>query len=157
MSALSEKAIQERLTAAMRARSAGDTMVLRGLVAAIKNLKIERRGAGGGADVDLGEAELTQLVRREIKQREEATAFAEQASRADLIAKNREEKAFLEGFLPQSVSSAELDRAIAEHHAAGATNIGALMGKLKAAFGARLDGKIASEKIKQFLSRQEES
>jgi uncharacterized protein YqeY len=157
MSVLSEKSIQDRLTGAMRARSAGETMVLRGLVAAIKNLKIERRGGAGGAPVELGEAELTQLVRREIKQREEAIGFAEQASRADLIAKNREEKTFLEGFLPQGVSAAELDAAIVTHHAAGATNIGGLMGKLKADFGARLDGKIASEKIKQFLSAQEGS
>lgn len=157
MSALTEKAIQDRLTAAMRARSAGETMVLRSLVAAIKNLKIERRGAAGGGPAELGEADLTQLVRREIKQREEAIAFAEQASRPDLVTKNREEKTFLETFLPQGLSPAELDDAIAKHHAAGARNIGGLMGKLKAEFGARLDGKTASERIKQFLSSQEAS
>jgi len=43
------------------------------------------------------------------------------------------------------------------HHAAGARNIGTLMGRLKAEFGARLDGKLASERIKQFLSSQEAS
>ena len=157
MSALTEKAIQERLTAAMRARSAGETMVLRSLVAAIKNLKIERRGAAAGESAELTEADLTQLVRREIKQREEAISFAEQASRADLVAKNREEKTFLETFLPRALSPTELDDAIRKHHAAGARNIGALMGKLKADFGARLDGKAASERIKQFLSSQEAS
>jgi uncharacterized protein YqeY len=157
MSALTEKSIQDRLTTAMRARSAGETMVLRSLVAAIKNLKIERRAAAGGGSPELAEADLTQLVRREIKQRDEAIAFAEQASRSDLVAKNREEKTFLETFLPQGLSTAELDDAIRKHHAAGARNIGALMGGLKAEFGARLDGKLASERIKQFLSSQEAS
>jgi uncharacterized protein YqeY len=157
MSPLSEKAIQDRLTTAMRARSAGKTMVLRSLVAAIKNLKIERRAAAGGESAELAEADLTQLVRREIKQRDEAIAFAEQASRADLVAKNREEKTFLETFLPQALSMAELDDAVRKHHAAGARNIGALMGRLKAEFGARLDGKLASERIKQYLSSQEAS
>src|SRR4029078_512656 len=129
MSVLSEKAIQDRLTAAMRARSAGETMVLRSLVAAIKNLKIERRPGAGGAATELAEADLTQLVRREIKQRDEAITFAEQASRSDLVAKNREEKTFLETFLPQGLSTAELDDAIRNHHAAGARNIGTLMGR----------------------------
>jgi uncharacterized protein len=157
VSVLSEKAIQDRLTAAMRARSAGETMVLRSLVAAIKNLKIERRGVTSGSPTELDEADLTQLVRREIKQREEAIVFAEQASRPDLVSKNREEKTFLETFLPQGLSSSELDDAITKHHAAGSRNIGALMGKLKSEFGARLDGKLASERIKQFLSSQEAS
>ncbi len=155
MSGLTEKTIQDRLTAAMRARSANETMVLRSLVAAMKNLKIERRGTPGGESSELAETDITQIIRREIKQRDEAIAFAEQASRSDLIDKNREEKSFLEGFLPQALSGQDLESAIAKHHAAGATNIGALMGKLKAEFGPRLDGKTASEAIKQFLSRQE--
>ena len=157
MSGLSEKIIQERLTAAMRARSTSETSVLRSLVAAMKNLKIERRGAAGGEATDLAEADITQLIRREVKQRDEAISFAEQASRSDLVEKNREEKSFLEGFLPQAPPEAELEAAIAKHHAAGAANIGALMGKLKAEFGARLDGKVASEAIKQFLSHREGS
>ena len=157
MSGLTEKTIQERLTAAMRARSANETMVLRSLVAAIKNLKIERRGAGADATAELAEADISQLVRREIKQRDEAISFAEQASRADLVDKNRAEKSFLETFLPQALSTEELEGAIAKHHTAGAANIGALMGKLKAEFGSRLDGKVASEAIKQYLNRQEGS
>ena len=157
MSGLTEKTIQDRLTAAMRARSTGEVMVLRGLVAAIKNLKIERRGAAAGEAADLAEADITQLVRREIKQRDEAIAFAEQASRVDLVDKNREEKAFLESFLPQALSAAELEAAVAKHHAAGATAIGALMAKLKAEFGPRLDGRAASEAVKQFLGRQGET
>jgi uncharacterized protein YqeY len=156
MSPLSETAIQERLKDAMRSRAGDEVMVLRGIVAAIKNLKIERRGAGGSGD-ELAEADISQIVRREIKQRDEAIGFAEQGNRADLVEKNTREKRFLEGFLPQAPSPEELAAAIARHHGAGATSIGALMGKLKGEFGARLDGKVASEAIREFLRRQEGS
>ena len=157
MSVLDESTIQDRLRQAMRARAMDEVMVLRGLVAAIKNLRIERRGAGGGGAGELGEADVTQLVRREIKQREEAITFAEQAGRGDLVDKNRSEKRFLETFLPQALSAGELEQAIAKHHQGGATSIGALMAMLKAEFGARLDGKVASEAVREFLGRKEGS
>jgi uncharacterized protein YqeY len=157
MSGLDETTIQERLKQAMRARASDEVMVLRSLIAAIKNLKIERRGAGSAGAGELGEADITQLVRREIKQREEAIAFAEQGQRADLVEKNRSEKRFLETFLPPALSADDLGQAIAKHHHQGAASIGALMAKLKAEFGARLDGKVASEAVREFLSRKEGS
>ena len=157
MSVLDESTIQDRLKQAMRARAMGEVMVLRGLVAAIKNLRIERRGARGGGAGELGEADITQLVRLEIKQREEAITFAEQAGRGDLVDKNRSEKRFLETFLPQALSASELEQAIAKHYQGGVTSIGALMAMLKAEFGARLDGKVASEAVRGFLRRTEGS
>jgi uncharacterized protein YqeY len=154
---LDETVLQDRLKDAMRARAADQILVLRGIIAALKNLKIERRGAAAGEPPTLSAADITQLVRREIKQREEAIGFAEKAARADLVEKNAREKEFLESFLPQGLSKADLDAAIARLHAAGATAIGPLMGKLKAEFGARLDGKAASEAIKEYLSHKEGS
>jgi hypothetical protein len=155
MSALDEATIQERLKEAMRARAMDRVMVLRGLVAAITNRKIERRTEADAGE--LGEAEITQIVRREIKQREEAMAFAEQGQRADLVEKNRTEKTFLESFLPRALPPEEIRAAIARHYQAGATNIGALMAKLKQDFGARLDGRAASEAVRAFLHDQEGS
>jgi uncharacterized protein len=154
MSELSEQMIQGRLKDAMRSRATDEVMVLRGLVAAMKNLTIERRGAGSSS-AELGAPEITQILRREIKQREEAIAFAEQAGRADLVEKNSREKRYLETYLPQALSAADLEAAIARHYAAGATSIGPLMAKLKAEFAARLDGKLASEAVREFLRRRE--
>jgi uncharacterized protein len=155
MTELDESAIQKRLRDAMRAKATERVMVLRGLVAAIANLKIERRGTGEGRAA-LGAADIAQLVRREIKQRDEAIGFAEQAGRADLVEKNRRERAFLEDFLPKAPSRQELEATIARHHAAGAASIGALMSKLKEEYAARLDGKLASEAVREFLRRQQE-
>jgi uncharacterized protein YqeY len=156
MTELSESAIQERLREAMRAKATDQVMVLRGLVAAIANLKIERRGTGEAGAAPIGAAEIAQLVRREIKQRDEAIGFAEQAGRTDLVEKNRRERAFLEDFLPEAPSRQELEAAIRRHHAAGATSIGALMSKLREEYAARLEGKTASEAVREFLHRQQE-
>jgi uncharacterized protein len=157
MSALSEAGLQEQLKEAMRARDSERVMVLRGLVAAIKNLKIEKRGAAGGEDVPLVEADLMQLVRREIKQRDEAIGFAEQGGRAELVDKNRRERDLLAAFLPVAVSADDLRGAIERHYAAGANAIGPLMAKLKAELGSRLDGKAASEAVRKFLGEKEAS
>ena len=154
---LDEGVLQDRLKGAMRAKAMDQVLALRGILAAAKNLKIERRGAAAGESAELSAADITQLVRREIKQREEAIGFAEKADRADLVEKNVRDKEFLESFLPQGLSKADLEAAIGRLHAAGATAIGPLMAKLKAEFGARLDGKAASEAIKQFLSPKEGS
>ncbi len=124
MSELSESMIQGRLKEAMRSRATDEVMVLRGLVAAMKNLTIERRGVAGGAGGELGAAEITQILRREIKQREEAIAFAEQAGRADLVEKNGREKRYLETYLPLALSAADLEAAIARHYEAGAASMG---------------------------------
>jgi uncharacterized protein YqeY len=155
MSELSESMIQGRLKEAMRSRATDEVMVLRGLVAAMKNLTIERRGVAGSGGGELGAAEITQILRREIKQREEAIAFAEQAGRAELVEKNGREKRYLETYLPQALSAPDLEAAIARHYEAGAASIGPLMGKLKAEFGARLDGKLASEAVREFLRQRE--
>src|SRR5881397_3676892 len=56
---LSEAQLADDLTCAMKARDMPRVYVLRGLLAAAKNLKVERRGG------DLAEADLVQLVRRE--------------------------------------------------------------------------------------------
>lgn len=158
MSALSEAMIQDRLKEAMRARAMDQVLVLRGVVAAIKNRRIERRTeAGAGDSTDLGEAEITQILRREIKQREEAMGFADQGKRTDLVEKNRREKVFLESFLPEALSTEDLAAAIARHHQAGAVTIGTLMAKLKEEFGARLDGRAASEAVRGFLRGKEGS
>ena len=153
MSAL-EARIQADLKAAMRARDEGRVLVLRGLVAAMQNLRIEKRGAGAGAAVALDEADVAQLVRREIKQREEAIGFAEQGGRTELIDRYRAERDFLASLLPQAVSPEELRAAIARHHAAGATSIGPLMAALKTELGSRLDGKAASRAVREFLAAQ---
>src|SRR5207244_938042 len=79
-----------------------------GLLAAAKNLKVERRGG------DLAEADLVQLVRREIRKREEAEDFAARGGRTELVAQNRSEREMLEAYAPSGLDAAALERVIRE-------------------------------------------
>src|SRR5438874_13626681 len=88
--ALTEQQLADDLTRAMKAREMPRVYVLRGLITAAKNLTIERRGAA------LAEADLVQLVRREIRKREEVEEFAAKAGRGELVEQNRAERALLE-------------------------------------------------------------
>jgi hypothetical protein len=151
---LREPAIHERLRQAMKERSQAEVSVLRGMIAAIQNAKIEKRIPAQG---ELPPADLVQILRREIRQREEALGFAERGGRTDLIEKNRFERDYLAAWLPRPPTRDELLAAIGRHAEAGATTVGELMAKLREEFGARLDGRTASEVAREFLRRREET
>src|SRR5436309_4394397 len=101
MPALTEQQLADDLTRAMKAREMSRVYVLRGLLTAAKNLKVEKRGAA------LAEADLAQLVRREIRKREEAEEFAAKAGRSELVAQNRSEREMLEAYVPVSLEIVE--------------------------------------------------
>ena len=147
MSALTEEALSDALTRAMKAREMPRVYVLRGVLAAVKNLKVEKRNA------PLLEADLVQLVRREIRKREEAEEFAAKAGRQDLIEQNRAERAMLEVYVPAQLDAPQLEQAIREIAAApGGRSIGAIMGALRERYAGRFDGRAASEIARRVLA-----
>jgi len=144
---LTEEQLASDLTQAMKARDGVRTSVLRGVITAAKNLKVEKRGAA------LTEAELVQIVRKEIRKREEAEEFAAKAAREDLLGQNRAERQVLEAYAPAPLAAAELERAIREIAAQPDTrNLGAIMNALKARYAGRYDGKQASELGRRILA-----
>jgi uncharacterized protein YqeY len=139
-----EADIQRDLTAAMKARSADERDVLRGLVTAIKNVKVEKMVA------ELGEAEIAQLVRKELNKRAETIKFARQGGRADLVAENERQQAVLERYLPKQLSPEDLEKIIQDLATElGTTEIGPLMAALKERHAGQFDGKLASEIIRK--------
>ena len=144
---MGEERLAEELTQAMKARDMPKVYVLRGVLAAIKNLKVEKRGAA------LGEDEIVQIVRREIRKREEAEEFAAKAGRGELIEQNRAERAMLEAYVPAQLDPGQLEQAIRELASApGGRSMGTIMGGLKVRFGAQLDGRQASEIARRVLA-----
>ncbi|HJQ75201.1 MAG TPA: GatB/YqeY domain-containing protein [Gaiellaceae bacterium] len=147
MSAITEQRLADDLAQAMKAREMPRVYVLRGLLAAAKNLKVERRGAA------LAEADLVQLVRREIRKREEAEEFAVKAGRDELVRQNRNERAMLEAYAPPALDPADLERAIREIAAsASSRSLGAVMAGLRERFAGRFDGRQASEIARRVLA-----
>jgi uncharacterized protein YqeY len=103
---------------------------------------------------EANEAEIVQILKRERARRDEALGFARQANRPDLVAQNEAEARVLDAYIPAGVGAEEIRAAIESQVAAGVTQIGPLMKALKDQFGARLDGKLASDLVKQALTRK---
>jgi uncharacterized protein YqeY len=137
--------LQEDLKTAMKARDTRRMMAIRGLLAEISRVEKDVRR-------EATEAEIVQLVKRERARREEALGFAKQANRADLIEQNEAEAKILAGYLPPELPIEEVSAAVNEIIAGGATQMGAVMKALRDRFGAQLDGKLASDLVKQALA-----
>jgi uncharacterized protein len=141
---VSEAQLQEELKGAMKARAMETVYVLRGLIAAIKNVKVEKQVA------ELPAADIVALVRKEANKRSEAIEFAHKGSRPDLVEQNEREKVLLEKYLPQQLGGEELAALIKQIAAeVGSTQIGPVMAKLRERHAGQFDGKLASELIRK--------
>ena len=145
--ALSEAQLTADLTAAMKARDMPRVYVLRGLLTAAKNLKVERRAQA------LSEADLVQIVRREVRQREEAEEFAKKAGRDDAVEQNRAERAMLDAYVPAQMDAAALETVVRGIVASlPSPAMGPVMAALREQHAGQFDGKQASEIVKRVLA-----
>lgn len=145
---LNEEGLRADLKNAMLAKDAVRTRVLRQVLAAAKNLAIEKKAPA------LGEQDLLTVVKREVKQRHESVEFARQAGRADTVAELQQEIAMLEDYLPKQLGEAEL-RAAIETIASDMdkASIGPIMKELSARYPGRYDGKLASRLAQEVVSK----
>jgi uncharacterized protein len=137
---------------AMRAKDAGKLSVLRMLKSAMKNAAIEK----GGASAELDDAEATQVIRKQVKQRQDSIESFEKGGRAELAEKEKEELAILTTYLPKAMSGDELAAAvretIAETGATSRADMGAVMKALQTKLGGRADGKTLSQEVQRQLA-----
>ena len=148
--------LQERVDSdlkdAMRAKDAIKLGALRMLKSALKYAEIEK----SGTDADLSETEAVQVIRKQVKQRQDSIESFEKGGRADLAAKEKEELSILNAYLPQAMSSDELSKivreSIAEVGATSKAQMGAVMKGAQAKVGGRADGKTLSQEVSRQLS-----
>jgi uncharacterized protein YqeY len=141
--------LASELHRAMKARDALRVSVLRGVLAAIKNTKVEQRAG------DLRPEQIVQLVRRELKQRDEVIDIARRGNRADVVEQNDRERQILIQLLPAALPPEELEAAVRRLHAGGAGSVGEIMRALQAEYPGRIDGKQASETVRRVLAGSE--
>jgi uncharacterized protein YqeY len=134
---------------ALRARDNERLQTLRMLLAEIKNKSIEL-----GRDPDRDE--FTGLVRKAIKQRQEAAQQYEVGKRPELREKELREVGYLEVYLPAQVSEDDLRQAIrelvAERGLAGPSGIGPVMKEMMKRFGGAADGATVNRIAREILS-----
>jgi uncharacterized protein YqeY len=139
-----EAQLQSDLQAAMKSRLSEKVSVLRDVMTAIKNLKVDKMAK------ELSEAEIVALIRKEASKRSEAIEFAQKAGRKDLIEKNQSEQALLNAYLPQQMTAEQLTQVIRDIASEiGSNQIGPIMAKLRERHAGQFDGKMASEIVRQ--------
>jgi uncharacterized protein YqeY len=148
--------LQERIDSdlkdAMRARDASKLGVLRMLKSALKYSAIEK----GGAESPLDDGEVVQVIRKQVKQRQDSIESFEKGGRPELAAKEKDELAILSAFLPQGLNADELAKivgeTIAEMGATSKAQMGAVMKALQGKLAGRADGKTLSQEVSRQLS-----
>jgi uncharacterized protein len=147
-----QKQIDEDLKNAMRAKDAARLSVLRLLKASLKNAAIDKVGADG----ELNDPDAVAVIRKQVKQRQDSIESFGKGGRADLVEKEKAEIAVLNNYLPQAVSTEELQRMVAETIAeVGATSraqMGTVMKALQPKIAGRADGKTLSAEVARQLS-----
>lgn len=130
--------IQSDTKDAMRSRDRSRLTALRTLSAALKNSEIEAGKA-------LSEEEEQTVLRRQLKQREEAAEAYQKAGREEQAASESAEAEIVRSYLPAPLSREELERiveqAISETGASGVKDMGAVMGKATALAENRAEGR----------------
>jgi uncharacterized protein YqeY len=145
MAALTER-LQGDLNAARKAGDKARTLLLGTIIADVRNREIELRR-------DLTDDDVIDVLRRGIKKRRESIEMYGKGGRADLAEKERAEVDALSQYLPAAVSEDELRAAVRAAIASGATNIGAVMGKVMPQFKGRAEGGTLSAIAKDELSK----
>jgi uncharacterized protein YqeY len=147
-----QQRVDSDLKDGMRAKDATRVGVLRMLKSALKYAAIEK----SGAEAELNDAEAIQVIRKQVKQRQDSIESFEKGGRAELVEKEKKELSILNEYLPQAMSADELGKivreTIAEVGATSKAQMGAVMKAVQAKVAGRADGKTLSQEVQRQLS-----
>lgn len=133
---------------AMKARDRSRVDALRMLTAALKNGEIEK-------GTPLTESEEQAILRRQLKQREEAAEAFREAGREEQAQAEAAEAEIVRRYLPAPLSDEELngivEEAIREAGATSMRDMGTVMGRATALAGDRADGRRLSALARERL------
>ncbi len=140
--------ITQDMKSAMKAGDKDRLKVVRLMLAAIKQVEVDKR-------VDLDDAGVLGVLDKMVKQRRDSVEQFEKGGREDLAAIERDEIAVLDDYLPEQLSADELaalvDEVIAATGAASMKDMGKVMGQIKARAAGRADMGAVSAAVKTRL------
>ena len=141
--------ITEDMKTAMRAKDSERLGTIRLLQSAMKQKEVDER-------IELDDAAIVAIVDKMIKQRKDSIAAFEQASRQDLVDKEKAELAVLSAYLPERLSAQELTAAVqaivTELGASGPGDMGKVMGAVKTRLAGKADMGAVSAAVKAALT-----
>lgn len=147
-----EQSIMGDIKEAMRAKDEVALRTLRAIKAAILN---EKTSEGFSGEID--EATEQKMLQKMAKQRRDSLDIFEKQNREDLAAKEREELAIIERFLPKQLTEEELKAAlteiVAQTGASSPADMGKVMGVASKQLAGKADGKAISAVVKELLAK----
>jgi uncharacterized protein YqeY len=130
-------------TEAMRAKDAARLSTLRMLKSALEYYKLEKK------QETLTDADVTAVLKKQVKQRQDSIEGFAKGGRADLVQKETAELAVLKSYLPEELSPAQLEEivvvAIAEVGAATKADMGKVMKAVQTKTAGRADNRAISQ------------
>lgn len=136
------------MKAAMKARDKLKVDTIRMANAAIKNAEINGKK-------ELNDAEVIDIIAREIKMRRDALEEYKKADRPEATAKLEQEIHILMGYMPEQLSEDEIRHivqdTINQTGARDPKDMGKVMGALMSKVKGKADGKIVSNMVKELL------
>ena len=143
-----EQRLTEDMKTAMKAGEKDTLGVVRRVLAALKNARIEKKA-------DLDEQDEIKVVRSIAKQHKESIEQFRAAGREDLAPKEESELAILTAYLPPEMDEAQLDaiidEAMAETGASSMKDMGTVIKAVMARTGSQAEGGVVSAKVKERL------
>ena len=128
------------MKAAMRAKESARLSTIRLLLAAIKQREVDER-------IQLGDADVVGVIEKMLKQRRDSISQFEAAGRQDLADAEKAEVQVLTAYMPQAMTEAEIEAAVADAVAATGAKSPQDMGKIMAQLKPRLAGRADMAKV----------
>ncbi len=148
-----ENKIEERLSQSLKNKEKNVFPTLRLIISAIKDNKIALKLKEGS----LKDVEVTSILKKMLKQRNDSCEAYKKAGRQDLLKKELEEINIINEFLPKQLGENETKKicedAIKKNGASSIKDMGKIMGVLKKDHGDVLDFSVVSKIIKDLLNK----
>lgn len=145
---LKERLLNE-LKTAMKEKNTNRKNVIQMVRAAILQVEKDKQ-------IELSDDEIINIIAKESKKRKDSIPDYEKGGREDLVEQIKEEIEVLSEFLPEQLTTEEIEAKVSEIIAkVGATSMkdmGKVMKEAKAEIGASADGKAINEAVKKLLN-----
>lgn len=142
--------LQTDLNVSLKAGKSARVGTIRMLISAIRNAAIAKYG--NAWEKSLTDADMLDVVKKQVKTHKESIEAFRGAGRADLVAKETEELAVLEEYAPKELSDADLKKLLEPVAGSGEQNFGLLMKSAMAAVAGQADGGRVAAMLRQLVS-----
>jgi len=137
--------IKDDMKAAMRAKDKGRLIIVRMILAAIKQIEVDER-------IELDDERIVVVLDKMLKQRRESIKQFNEAGRTDLTEIEEAEVVVIQNFLPKALTPQEIEemvvKAVSDTAAESIKDMGKVMGVLRPQMLGRADMSVVSSVIK---------